>query len=135
MIDEFDNFVNELKTNKFQTPILLLESYTLGTIAPKLDNLHDSFEGAIVVLDKFDQRSLTKQQQSTFLADKEYICKQIRRKMLNDKMKHHPIMDGLQPETIKVEKTGIVGGTFKGYRMQFTIESPDNQQINPADWL
>lgn len=135
LIDEYESFIADLRSMKYKTPLLVLESYDLDTIAEKHDNIHDSFDGALLILDRFDVRNLTPYQRVTFLSEKEYIMKQIRRKMLEDKKAHLPEMQGLVADSFKIRKTELIASTYKGFRMTFRIEAPDNEPLSPQLWI
>lgn len=131
---EFKSFENDLRGGRFAAPMLILESYNLGTIAEKLDNITDVHDGALVLLGKFDPKLLNNANKTTFLAEVESIIRQIRTKMLNDKRIQCHFMNGLVPESMKIEKTDIIGGCFMGYRMAFTIESCNDNEIDGDFW-
>ncbi len=130
---EFDNFINDLRGGKFQTPLLALESYNTGTRASHSDNIHDVISGALVVLDKFDFKRLNKEEKTVFLTQAKEIIKQVRAKILSDSNKPCHLLYGLLPESISIGKTNVIANNFQGFRMQFSFESPDNTELN-EDW-
>ncbi len=130
---EFNSFIDDLRGAKFKTPVLVLESYNVGTIANSSDNVHDAITGALVILDKFDFKGLNKENKTMFLTQTEEIIKQVRAKMLIDSNKPCHLLYGLLPESISIGKTNVIAGKFQGFRMQFSIESPDNTELS-EDW-
>ena len=127
---EFDSFINDLRGGKFQTPFLALESYNIGTIAHNNDNIHDAISGALVIPDKFDHKRLSKAAKTSFLTETEEIIKQVRAKMLTDSMKPCHLFHGLLPDSISICKTNVIADNYQGFRMQFSIESPDNTELS-----
>jgi hypothetical protein len=130
---DFNTFVNDLRGNKWLTPLMVLETYNIGTIAQKMDNIHDVFDGALVILDRIDLHKATPALKTTFLGNCEAITKQIRLKMLLDKKKLEYFLSGLIPESMDIAKTDLIAGNYMGYRLNFTIENAIDDKLD-GNW-
>jgi len=131
---EFSTFLSDLRGKKFQTPLLLLEAYNLGTLAYSLDNVIDVYDGAIVIIDEYDPRNFTSDKKTETLVKLDYMAKQIRAKMLIDCKQMEYLMRGLEPESMELSPTEIIASTFKGIRMQFTINCANDISLS-NDWF
>jgi len=131
---QFDTFLNDLRGKKFQTPLLILESYDIRLTANTQYNINDVLQGAIVILGNFDIRKLTSESKTVFLTEMETIIKEVRSKMLLDKRQPCHSMRNLVAESIVISKTEILAGEFQGFRMTFTINSPNEPMLNQSDW-
>ena len=131
---EFDNFKNDLRGGKFQTPLLILETYNTGTLGNGQYNVHDVLSGALVIFGKFDIKLMKVEDKTTFLAEMETITKEVRNKMIVDKHKNCNAMKGLIIESINIAKTETIAGNFQGFRMEFTLELPNEIKLTESDW-
>ena len=132
---EFDTFLKDLRGGKFKTPLLILESYNTGTLVNGQYNVHDVLQGALVVLGKFDIKTIKPESKTTFLAELEDIIKQVKNKMLLDKRIPCSDMIGLIPESITISRTETIANNFQGYRMEFTINLINEPKLNPNHWI
>jgi hypothetical protein len=130
---EFDSFVNDLRSGIVKTPVLVLESYQVNTIAQKNDNIHNGLKGALTILGNFNLRQKASENKTAFLAEMESIIFQIRAKMLEDSKKACHVIYGLIPESITIGKTETIAGNFQGFRMSFAISDPDETELS-TDW-
>jgi len=132
---DFQNFLNDLRGEKFKTPLLILESYNTNTLYNGLYNINDVHHGAFTVLGNFDIKTLNPEKKTLFLSELEEITKQILTKMLMDKRSSqlNP-MNGLIPESISISRTETVAGSFQGFRMEFTIETENEIKLS-QEWI
>ena len=131
---EFDNFKNSLRGGNFQTPLLILETYNIGTVGNGQYNIHDIISGALVILGKFDIKQMKPEDKTIFLAEMEQITKEIRNKMIIDKRKNCHQLKGLIIASINIAKTETIASNFQGYRMEFTIELANEIKLTTDDW-
>lgn len=130
---DFDSFAEDLRGNKFQVPLLILESYTIKTIANYSDNVHDSLDCALVILGRYDIRNKTVKNKTDFISEMEHITKQVRAKMIADHQSPCSPIYGLRPQTIDMNRTDSIAGVYQGYRMTFTIETKADVTLD-NDW-
>ncbi len=122
---EYDSFVNDLRGNKFQTPLIVLENYTTKT-SGDFNNLHDSIQSALVILDKFDAKKLNK---TEFLHNIEHLTKQLKLKMIKDSVSCKGAMNGLSINSLSYSKTNTIANLFQGYRLEFSLEHKDRTKL------
>jgi len=132
---EFDNFIKDLRNSNLKTPILLIESYETETIGNGLYNIHDKFKCGLSVLGSFDLKNIKNSEKTTFLAELENIAQQIRAKMLIDK-RSSPcnIMQGLDENSIGINRTEYIAGSYTGYRIDFILTGEAELNLD-NDWI
>lgn len=131
---EFDSFLSDLRSKKVPTPCLVLESYTERANSVNSYNIHDSISGAIIILDDFDVRKKTSENKTAFLKSVQAIIKQIQKRMTIDREDNCHIIQGLNIGSMSIAKTNLVAGAYMGYRMEFTINDPDETELD-NNWL
>lgn len=131
---DFDSFVNDLRGGIIKVPVLAMESYEVATVARKNDNIHNSFKGAITILNNFNVRTKTQINKTAFLAEIEKMMFQVRFRMLEDSKNACHILYGLLPESMIMQKTETLDGGFSGYRMTLEIAAPD-ETAPDENWI
>lgn len=130
---QFATFEQNLRSAKFKTPLLILESYNKDMFEGGKFNIHNSIKGALVILTNFNIRGLDAAKKTALLTDLELIIEQVMNRMLLDKQTNCHKMKGLVISSISISPTELIASSFKGFRMEFTIENIYKPELD-ANW-
>jgi len=120
---KFREFEQDLRSKKFKTPLLLLETYDKDISDNGKFNINQTLKGAFVIIDNFDIRIIRDSEKTEFLTNLENIAKQVVNKMIIDKQTSCNALNGLVIKSFSISITELIATSFKGFRIEFSIKN------------
>jgi hypothetical protein len=111
----------DLKANKYKDDKLILEDFTVGTVAKNMDQVNDKFMGAFLVIGQFNIKGGSNEDKTTLKNKTFNEAKLIINTMIAGKRSGCNVMAGLDVNSIVMEKVGPVLDQHYGWRVSFDL--------------
>lgn len=102
---------------------LAIEDPSVGTGGNSVDNVLESYVGAVVILGKLNIRKDKAAERNQLLVDTFAIAQQIKIQMLKDAEAGCGMLHGLQYNRFELDKVGPLGDSLYGWRLQFELRT------------
>ncbi len=131
-MNEWEQFVNDLRGNQVPSPCLVLEDFELAPGIGGSGSFVNTVEGAVAVLGQYDPREIGLSP-TAFLNYILYITTQVRAKMVVDKQNGCNLMKHLDIRSLRLTRIEKVG-EFVGFRMPVRLTVEDRTLLDRGEW-
>ena len=111
----------DIRGGEYKDDILILEDFTVGTVAKNMDQINDKFFGALLVVGKYGIRGGTSQEKQDLKNRTFNEIVAIREAMIADKRRGCNLMSGLELNNFLIEKVGPILDQDYGWRLSFEL--------------